>query len=179
MADAPEGKRPRSTLFWVILALAVFGCAGLGAALLFVVATPVIADAVERAEQCACMAEMNKAYQDLIQHKVERNPPSGDSDAMVSWWADKPAAGPAASYAWRDMQSFPLERFPGSEHEPLAACAAAGHAPDVVHVLYIDGSVQALTLAGLKAEGVVPADTDVVSIGPDSPVPDLRKLIRE
>jgi len=179
MADAPEGKRPRSVLFWVILLLAVFGCAGLGAAVLFfVVAPPVIADAVERAEQHACMAEMNKAYQDLIQHKVQRNPPSGDSGAMVSWWADKPAAGPAASYAWRDMQSFPLERFPGSGREPLAACGAERHAPDVVHVLYNDGSIQPLTLAALKAEGVVPADADLVPIGPDSPVPDLRKLIR-
>lgn len=97
-----------------------------------------------------------------------------------NWWEDLELVdGSYSSYAGRDMRQFPLRRFPdGAGREPLVADDNdGGMNHDVVtNVLYGDGSVQTFNLPDLKREGLVLEETEVLEVGPDSPVEDLTKL---
>jgi len=96
------------------------------------------------------------------------------------WWKDLELVdGSYSAYAGRDMRRFPLRRFPdGADGEPLIADDNdGGMNHDVVtNVLYGDGSIQTFNLTDLIREGVVPEETQVLEVGPDSPVDDLTKL---
>ena len=108
MTTAAPEKRKRSALFWVIVACAALGCAGLGAAILLVIATPAIARSIENAKEAACAAEMRGVYQELISYRTMY----GGAATLDSWWGEKlDSLSPSPPYDWRVIQSFPLERF--------------------------------------------------------------------
>jgi len=96
------------------------------------------------------------------------------------WWNDLELVdGSFSAYAGRDMRQFPLRRFPdGAGREPLVADDNDGGMNHniVTNVLYGDGSVQSFALPELKEEGLVPEESLVLEVGPDSPVEDLTKL---
>jgi hypothetical protein len=137
---------------------------------------PTVANAVERAEASYCQQRLHAAYQQAIQYRIESGGRGfSNLGAAIELAGDSPSA-----YAVRDLEAFPLAAPGFDAGEPLLACngnARPRHPPEL-HVLYADGSVRTLTLQELKADRVVPPETDVVFAGPDSPVPDLRKLRR-
>jgi len=94
------------------------------------------------------------------------------------WWMDlEELDGTWSSYAGRDLDRFPLRKFPGDGKEPLMADDNDGgmnHAT-TTNVLYSDGSVRTYELFELREKGVV-GDQEDLLVGPDSPVEDLRKL---
>ena len=92
------------------------------------------------------------------------------------------ALPPAASaYAGRDTARFPLTKFPsgGAELEPLIACDNAHglNHEGCMNVLFSDGSVVTLLLEQEIERGIVAPGTTTLVVGPDSPVPELRKLV--
>ena len=89
-------------------------------------------------------------------------------------------SGSASAYAARDMQTFPLTKYPsgGPELETIAACDNAhgmNHA-GCMNVLRSDGSVVTLSLAQEIQLGRLPAGTTVIPVGKNSPLPELQKL---
>ncbi len=50
-------------------------------------------------------------------------------------------------------------------------CAASKHI-----VLYSDGSVQTFEMYDLRTDGVIDEEEELLLVGPDSPVEDLRKF---
>jgi hypothetical protein len=173
MADEAGRKR---TLIWVFVGVIAFACVAVVAGgALFVLGMPTVANAVERAEASYCQQRLRSVYQHAIQHRIESGRGFSDLGTAIALASDSPSA-----YAVRDLEAFPLAATGFDAAEPLLACngnARPKHPPEL-HVLYADGGVRTLTLQELKADGVVPPDTDVVFAGPDSPVPDLRKLRR-
>jgi hypothetical protein len=95
------------------------------------------------------------------------------------WFRDLESVdGSCSAYAGRNCKDFPLRKFPGSGKEPLLADDNDGgmnHSTTTV-VLYADGSVQTIEIATLREQGLLGPDEDVLVVGPDSPVEDLRKL---
>jgi hypothetical protein len=88
-----------------------------------------------------------------------------------------------SAYAARDVEAFPLAKFPsgGPELEPLVACDNAdglNHA-GCTNVLYSDGTVVTLLLAQEIERGHVPADAKTIKVGKGSPIADLRKLTQD
>jgi hypothetical protein len=93
------------------------------------------------------------------------------------WWTDlERIDGSWSAYAGRNMERFPLHGLSASE--PVAACDNDGgrNHLDATHVLYADGSIRTLSLEQLKREGILNGDETVLTVGPDSPIEDLRKL---
>jgi hypothetical protein len=101
-------------------------------------------------------------------------------DAGVDFHDLARLTGADSAYAARDTVGFPLAKFPsgGSEIEPLVACdnAHGMNHRDCMNVLYSDGSVVTLFLAEEIEAGRLPAGTKTISVGKESPIPDLRKL---
>jgi general secretion pathway protein G len=100
-----------------------------------------------------------------------------DLDPM-EWWVDADVVdGTWSAYAGRDSERFPLRKFPGDGTEPLVADDNDGgmnHAT-TTNVLYADGAVHTFELFQLREAGLVGPE-EIVVVGPDSPVEDLRKL---
>lgn len=94
-----------------------------------------------------------------------------------TWWVDLTVIdGSWSSYAGRDTKNFPLRKLSGKE--PLVADdndPVMNH-PTTTNVLYGDGSVQTFEIEILKEQGVLEKEEDLLVVGPDSPVEDLRKL---
>ncbi len=92
------------------------------------------------------------------------------------WWSDTESiGGDYTAYAGRDTKRHKLRKLTGTE--PLIADdndGAMNHAT-TTNVLYGDGSVQSLELTNLVADGSLMED-EILLVGPDSPVEDLRKL---
>jgi hypothetical protein len=88
-----------------------------------------------------------------------------------------------SAYAARDALAHPLAKFPagGAELEALVACdnARGLNHEGCMNVLYSDGSVRTLLLAQEIERGHLPAGATTISVGKDSPIPDLRKLSTE
>jgi len=113
--------------------------------------------------------------------------PSIDLDLLTigslpwdEWWRDLSVIdGTYSSYAGRDTVRFPLEKLSGTQ--PLVACDGDGytHHGGVIHVLYGNGAVRAMTLDDLIRSGEVPSNVTSIEIGPGSPHEDLRKLTRD
>ena len=188
----PKAKAQRRRLFFVIAAVAAVGLAGLaGAVVLFIVAPPLLAGSIERAEERACAADLGEIYKELIMYKTsyggltpERGLgllTSSEKGDEALWGDVRSTHASRSDYAWRDLERFPLARFPGDESEPLVACGddAERRHPGVLHVLYTDARVETLSLDDLKAQGTLNADAERIPVGPDSPVEDLRKLSRD
>ena len=100
-----------------------------------------------------------------------------DLDPM-EWWTDIEAVdGTWSSYAGRDCERFPLRKFPGDGTEPLVADDNDGgmnHAT-TTNVLYADGAVHTFELFAEREAGRV-AEEEIVVVGPDSSIDDLRKF---
>lgn len=143
----------------------------------------------------ACMERLREVYAGiaLFHERTGRAPAAGDGDFLQALiasgaWADTPenrarlrCPGTDTPYAARDTAAFPLARFPsgGAELEPLAACDGGDHLPHAegVNVLYSDGSVRTLLLEREIELGHLAPGSTRIPVGPDSPVPDLRKLV--
>jgi prepilin-type N-terminal cleavage/methylation domain-containing protein len=86
--------------------------------------------------------------------------------------------GDRSTYAGRDVANHPLRKFPGSGKEALVA---DDNYPEMNHdtttlCLFADGSVTAYELVELREQGVLSAEDQVLVVGPDSPVEELRTL---
>jgi len=109
--------------------------------------------------------------------------PGSSAPRANARWSEPDSLGEGdTAYAARDAQRFPLAKFPsgGSELEPLVACDGArglNHA-GCINLLQSDGSVVTLELAALSARGLLAPGATTIQVGPDSPVPELRKLVR-
>ena len=94
----------------------------------------------------------------------------------TEWYTDLTRIdGTWSSYAGRDCKRFPLKMMSGTE--PLVADDNDGgknHRTATV-VLYGDGSPQSFELGELEKAGTLQKD-ELLTVGPDSPVEDLRKL---
>lgn len=96
-------------------------------------------------------------------------------------WSDAEAVrADWSAYAVRDFEAHPLAQFPsgGPEPEPLIACDNAhgqNHA-GLTNLLRSDGSIVTYDLQREVDEGRVPVGTRTLVVGPDSPLPELRKL---
>ena len=87
----------------------------------------------------------------------------------------------SGGYAGRDTTHHPLPRFPsgGADLQTLIACdnvAGLNHA-GAMNVLHSDGTVVTLQLAELIERGTLPAGTESIPVGPDSPLEALRVLL--
>ena len=100
----------------------------------------------------------------------------------TEWFANIDAVdGTYSSYAGRDMKNSPLKKFPGSGKEPLVADDNDGSDTEGNHrtttvVLYADGNVGTHELFELREKGVIDDTVEVLKVGPDSPLEELRKL---
>jgi len=96
-----------------------------------------------------------------------------------AWWSDLSRVdGGCSAYAGRDLRNHPLRKLSGKE--PLVADDNDGgmnHAT-TTNVLYGNGDVITYELALLREEGVL-AEDEILVVGPDSQVEDLRKLSLE
>jgi prepilin-type N-terminal cleavage/methylation domain-containing protein len=89
--------------------------------------------------------------------------------------------GSYSSYAGRDVKNFPLKDYPGSGKDPVIAddnesSTEEGNHRTTTCVLYASGDIGTFELATLREEGRIDAETNVLKVGPDSPVEELRKL---
>jgi hypothetical protein len=94
-------------------------------------------------------------------------------------WSDAGSLTAAHSaYAVRDFAAHPLVRFPTGGDEPILACdnAHAMNHDGATNVLYADKTVRTFLIEQEIARGRVPAGTTNLILGPESPLPDLRKL---
>jgi hypothetical protein len=101
----------------------------------------------------------------------------------VDFHALETLTGADSAYAARDVEAFPLAKFPsgGAGIEPLVACDNAdglNHA-GCMNVLYSDGTVVTLLLAQEIERGHLPAGAKTIKVGRGSPIADLRKLTQD
>ena len=97
----------------------------------------------------------------------------------TEWYTDlEQVDGSWSAYAGRDCREFPLRKFPGKGSEPLVADDNDGgmNHSTTTNVLYADGSVQTYELELVRSEGLIGPEEEVLLVGPDSPIEDLRKL---
>ncbi len=99
--------------------------------------------------------------------------------APGEWYTDLDLVdGQSTAYAGRDMEHFPLRKFPGSGKEVLVCDdndPEMNHSNETV-VLYADGSTGRYDLVTLEEQGVLEKDAPVLPVGPASPVEELRKV---
>lgn len=92
------------------------------------------------------------------------------------WYADLSTVdGSYSAYAGRNTREFPLRRLSG--REPLVGDDNDGgmnHATTTL-VLYGDGTVERYELYDLRRDGLIGPD-EILVVGPDSQIEDLRKL---
>jgi prepilin-type N-terminal cleavage/methylation domain-containing protein len=86
--------------------------------------------------------------------------------------------GTYSAYAGRNMKDYPMRKFPGG---PKEALVADDNDPDMNHrtttcVLFADGNVATYELSELQKSGTLHEDQNVLIVGPESPVEELRKL---
>jgi prepilin-type N-terminal cleavage/methylation domain-containing protein len=95
------------------------------------------------------------------------------------WFGDfEVLDGTYSAYAGRDCKEHPMRRFPGGGKEVLVADDNDGgmnHRTATV-VLFDDGSTRTYELYELRKQGVLLEDEELLLVGPDSPIEELRKL---
>jgi prepilin-type N-terminal cleavage/methylation domain-containing protein len=89
--------------------------------------------------------------------------------------------GTYSSYAGRDIEHFPLKDYPGSGKEAVIADDNEGDGTSGNHrtttvVLYASGDIGTFELGDLHEKGIVDPETQVLKVGPESPVDELKKL---
>ncbi len=96
----------------------------------------------------------------------------------TEWYSDiEVVDGTWTTYAARDMRSAPLRKYPIAG-EPIVGDdndGAMNHST-TTNVLYGDGTVETFEIELLRAEGVLDPEEEILLVGPDSPIEDLRKL---
>lgn len=95
----------------------------------------------------------------------------------IEWWKDLAVVdGTFSAYAGRDTKNFPLRKLSGKE--PLVADDNDGgmNHPTSTWVLYGDGVPQSFELFDLRKDGTLSEEDEILIVGPDSPVEDLRKF---
>jgi len=103
----------------------------------------------------------------------------GAIEDPTQWYSQLDAIdGEYSAYAGRNMKEHPLRKFPGSGKEVLVA---DDNEPEMNHrtttvVLFADGSVGTYELKDLHENGTLAAEQEVLPVGPDSPIEELRKL---
>lgn len=212
----PTEKHPARTQragFTLIELLAVI----LIISILVAALTPMVNDAIERAEVNACAANQRAIYQGMIQYKTQYNRGPDESGVkffaqLISmkamentktnaerltcpgvqksslaigalpweqWWMDLDLVdGSYSAYAGRDLKEYPLRKFPGSGNEPLVCDdndPAMNHRT-ATNCLYADGSVRQYEMEDLRNEGLIGPDEEMLWVGPNSPIEDLRKF---
>lgn len=84
-----------------------------------------------------------------------------------------------SAYAGRDLDNYPLKKFPASGKEALVADDNDGgemnHKTTTV-ILWGNGAVGTIEIVNLKDDGTLDPDETLVTVGPDSPVDALQKL---
>ena len=93
------------------------------------------------------------------------------------WWTDTElVTGDYSAYAGRDTKNFPLRKM--AANEPLLGDDNDGsmNHGTTTNVLFGDGDVRKYELKVLQEDGVLTQEEDVLLIGPDSPIEELRKL---
>jgi len=100
-----------------------------------------------------------------------------------TWYANPDDIyGNSSAYAGREVPKAgqgEIQRFKwDSSTEPLVADDNVGgmNHDTTTNVLYGNGAVETFELAILQEQGVISMDTEILVVGPDSPVEDLRKL---
>lgn len=89
--------------------------------------------------------------------------------------------GGYSSYAGRDIAHFPLKSYPGSGKEAVISDDNEGdgetgnHASTTV-VLYASGDIGTFEIATEQEKGTIDLETELIKVGPDSPIEELRKL---
>jgi prepilin-type N-terminal cleavage/methylation domain-containing protein len=95
----------------------------------------------------------------------------------TEWYTElEQVDGTCSAYAGRDCKNHPLRKFTGKD--PLVADdndGAMNH-PTTTNVLYGDGAVESFELFELREKQTIGPDEEVLVVGPDSPVEDLRKF---
>ena len=89
--------------------------------------------------------------------------------------------GEHSAYAVRDFRNHPLDKFPTGGDEPILACdnAHGMNHEDAVNVLYADKTVRRFLLEQEIEGGRLPEDATTIVVGPESAIPDLRKLLAD
>ena len=83
-----------------------------------------------------------------------------------------------SSYAGRDIENYPIRRFPASGKEILVA---DDNDPEMNHgtttvVLWGNGSTGTIEITKLINDGLLDPEEELLIVGPDSPVEALQKL---
>ncbi|MEM7309263.1 MAG: type II secretion system protein [Planctomycetota bacterium] len=179
--------------------------------------TPMVNDAIERAEVNACQANLRELHKGMIMYKTQyKKAPSGTGvkffASLISrrtmentktnaerltcpgvekssltigelpweeWWSDLDLVdGGYSAYAGRDTKEHPLRKFPGSGKEPLVCDDNDGgmNHRTATNCLYADGSVRQYEIVDLIDEGLLDPEEEMVWVGPNSPIDDLRKF---
>jgi len=86
--------------------------------------------------------------------------------------------GTYSAYAGRNMKDYPLRSWPGKGVDPLIA---DDNDPEMNHptstvVLWADGTTSVYELLELRKKGLITEEENVLLVGPESPVEELRKL---
>jgi len=96
------------------------------------------------------------------------------------WFTDlERVDGSYSAYAGRDTKGYPLRQglsSPGTEPMVCDDNDGGKNHRTTTNVLYADGSVQTFELLDLQEKGVLTKDEEVLTVGADSPVPDLTKF---
>ena len=102
----------------------------------------------------------------------------GDMDPE-EWFTDLELVdGTYTAYAARNIDDYPLRKFPGSGKEALVA---DDNDPELNHrtttvVLMDDGAIVTYELFEERDNGTIGQDEDVLLVGPESPIEELQKL---
>ncbi len=97
----------------------------------------------------------------------------------TEWFSDfELIDGTYSAYAGRDCDEYPLRKFPGKGTEPLVA---DDNDPEMNHrtatvVLWADGSTQTYELYSLQNDGQLAEDEELLVVGPESQIDELRKF---
>lgn len=89
--------------------------------------------------------------------------------------------GSYSSYAGRDIEHFPLKDYPGSGKEAVVADdnegdGLTGNHSHTTCVLYASGDIGTFEIATEQEKGTIDQETELIKVGPDSPIDDLKKL---
>lgn len=98
------------------------------------------------------------------------------------WYSDFEAInGDYSSYAGRDTREYPLKKFLSGKTVPLVADDNFGgmNHRTGTNVLHSDGHVETYELYLLAEEGILMEDEDMLFIGPDSQVEELRVFTQD
>ena len=123
-------------------------------------------------------------WEDTPAHRAKLTCPGPHAHAVpekINWSDAGSLTSRHTAYAVRDFEAFPLEKFPCGGDEPLISCdnADALNHDGATNVLYAEKTVRTFLLPQEIERGRVPAGTTHLVVGPDSPFPDLRKLLAD